>query len=772
MSSMKSFKASHAMLPRSVLVLLAVPEESRGPLTAELVAAGHVVRNWQPDEPVPPQAAVAIVDGLAGIEAASQAQCHLLALLDASETSRFLDFVRLPSDFVLKPTRHDEVAARVTHLAVQPTWRERTMHRLFALAIERTSDVIEVTDPQARFQYVNPAYERTLGIPRSEAIGKTPAELVRSDYHPPEFWKKLDETLQRGETYQGTLVSRSRAGRQVHLDTTITPIADRRGRFTHHVGVKRDITERLERAEAMLQANRALEKARDAALAASRAKSEFLANMSHELRTPLNAIIGYSEMLMDDLGDPTSQMHEDLKRIRSAGGHLLTLIDDVLDISKIEADRVDILTENIAVSDLVGSVEETIRPLAEANKNQFVATIEEGVTLVRADRTRLRQVLFNLVSNANKFTKGGTVSLTARSIEKDGARWVELDVTDTGIGITKEQQAKLFQPFVQADSSTTREYGGTGLGLVICKRLTEMMGGSIELESEKGRGTTIRVCIPPGDTKPDSEAPMRDDDAGHAPVVLVIDDEENDRELVARVLAKRGFHVEVASSGQAGIELAARLKPAAIVLDVNMPRMSGWDVLSALKLSEKTSSIPVVMLTVMHQEEIGRALGAVDYLIKPLQPRALVEVLRRHVPTDTGRVLVVEDDEPTRELMTRTLRSAGHVVVEAENGKIALDRLAEAAPQVIVLDLMMPVMDGMMFLHHLRAMEAYANVPVIVATAQILTDADRAQLAASAQQIIEKKAHSRSELLSLIADEIRARIGEGAPLSESEVTSE
>ena len=768
----KSFKASHAMLPRSAFVLLAVPEEARGPLATELVAAGHIVANWTPGEPVPPQAVVAIVDGLAGVEAASQAPCHLLALLEPSEAARVLDLVRLPSDFVLKPTREGEVAARVTYLGVQPTWRERTMHRLFALAIERTSDVIEVTDPHARFQYVNPAYERALGIPRTEAIGKTPAELVRSDYHPPEFWKKLDETLSRGETFQGTFVSKSRAGRYVHFDTTITPIADKSGRFTHHVGVKRDITERLERAEAMLQANRALEQARDAALAASRAKSEFLANMSHELRTPLNAIIGYSEMAMEEL-EPESQMHEDLKVIRKAGGHLLTLIDDVLDISKIEADRVELVTENIAVSDLVSSVEETIKPSAENNKNKFIAKIDDGISLVHADRTRLRQVLFNLVSNANKFTKGGTVSVTVRDVEKEGARWVEFDVTDTGIGISKEEQAKLFQPFVQADSSTTREYGGTGLGLVICKRLTEMMGGGIELRSEKGKGTSIRVWLPPGDTKTESDAPIRDESASNAPLILVIDDEENDRELVSRALTKRGFRVEVASSGQTGIELAARLKPAAIVLDVNMPRMSGWDVLSALKLSEKTSSIPVVMLTVMHQEEIGRALGAVDYLIKPLEPRTLVQILRRHVPTDTGRVLVVEDDEPTRELMTRTLRSAGHIVVEAENGKIALDRLDEANPQVIVLDLMMPVMDGMMFLHHLRAMPRYESVPVIVATAQMLTDADREKLARAAQQVIEKKAHSRSELLSLIADEIRARIGlDEEPPESAKIASE
>ena len=744
------------MVPRRIDVLLAIPEGAeRDAFKTELEALGHGVLDWKVGDPVPASAPIAIVDGLAGVEAAREAECHLIALLDIHEAQDLTSSSRRVSDFVIKPARRGELATRVGFLAAQPTWREAVLHRLFALAIERTSDVIEVTDPQARFQFVNPAYERALGVSPQEAVGKTPAQLVRSDAHGPEFWKALDATLQRGETWTGTIVSKSRAGRLVHFDTAITPVADKSGRFTHHIGVKRDITERLEKAEALVQANRALEQARDAALAASRAKSEFLANMSHELRTPLNAIIGYSEMLMDDVADPKSQMHDDLKRIRSAGGHLLTLIDDVLDISKIEADRVDLVTESFPVADLANSVMETVVPLAENNKNQLSSSIEEGAW-IHADRTRLRQVLLNLMSNACKFTKAGKVSLSVRTVDREGRKWIELAVTDTGIGITKEQQAKLFQPFVQADASTTREFGGTGLGLVICKRLTEMMSGSIELESEKGKGTTIRVWLPVGNAVSDEE--MVISEPGEGPLVLVIDDEANDRELAARVLSKRGFRVEVASTGPTGIEMAARLRPAAIVLDVNMPRMSGWDVLSQLKLSEKTAEIPVIMLTVMHNEEVGRALGAVDYLIKPLEPQSLVETLRRYVSNEGGRILVVEDDEPTRELVCRTLRAAGHTVVEAENGQVALDRLAEAAPQVIVLDLMMPIMDGMMFLHHLRAMEAYAKVPVIVATARLLTDADREQLTATAQQVIEKKSHSRTELLALIAQEIRMRI--------------
>ncbi|MDF2695343.1 MAG: sensor proteinLuxQ, partial [Labilithrix sp.] len=565
-------------------------------------------------------------------------------------------------------------------------------------------------------------------------------------------------TLRRGETWAGTLVSRARDGRLVHFDTTVTPVSDSTGRITHHIGIKRDITERLQRAEALLETNRALEQARDAAVAASRAKSEFLANMSHELRTPLNAIIGYSEILMDEAAEEGSQTHQDLKRIRSAGGHLLALIDDVLDISKIEADRVELLPEIFPVAELVEGVSATIRPLAEKNRNAFETRFEDPTAVVHADRTRLRQILFNLLSNACKFTKDGKVSLLVGKAEREGRPWVELRVTDTGIGISKDQLAKLFQPFVQADSSTTREYGGTGLGLVICKRLVEMMGGQIQLESEPGKGSTVTVWLPASREGAASDISEIRTTSGAAPIVLVIDDDPDVRELCSRVLAKRGFQVQGAPTGPQGIELAGRLKPNAIVLDVKMPGMSGWDVLSKLKLSEKTAGIPVIMLTVMQQEEIGRALGAVDYLIKPLDPKALVNTVKRHVRQEGVRVLVVEDDEPTREMMRRTLEGAGHTVALAENGQIALERIEHEVPDIVVLDLMMPVMDGFTFLHHLRSNAAHASLPVIVATARILSETEQRELEATAQRVIRKKSHTLPELLQLIGDQIETMI--------------
>jgi PAS domain S-box-containing protein len=732
-------------------------------LRGELERDGHRVIDFDPTtESAPADARVAVIEGLEDVARSAKLDCHILALLQPNEVARVEHCPRAVSDFVILPAREGEIAARALRLGSGASWREQELHRLLALAVEGTSDIVEIASPNAVLQFVNPAYERSLGVSRTEAIGKTPAQLVRSDYHTREFWKELDETLKRGATWTGTLVSRARDGRLVHFDTSITPVRDSRGSITHHIGTKRDITERLQRAEALLETNRALEQARDAAVAASRAKSEFLANMSHELRTPLNAIIGYSEILMDEAAEEGSQAHSDLKRIRSAGGHLLALIDDVLDISKIEADRVELLNEVFPVIELVEGVSATIRPLAEKNKNAFETRCETDDIVVHADRTRLRQILFNVLSNACKFTKEGKVTLSVANVERDGRKWVELRVTDTGIGISKDQQAKLFQPFVQADSSTTREYGGTGLGLVICKRLTEMMGGQIHLESEPGKGSTVTVLLPSErEALPSAIAELRPN--GAAPVVLVIDDDPDVRELCSRVLAKRGFQVQGAPTGPQGIELAARLRPNAIVLDVKMPGMSGWDVLSKLKLSEKTSNIPVIMLTVMHQEEIGRALGAVDYLIKPLEPRALIKTIQRHIRQSGVRILVVDDDEPTREMMRRTLESAGHIVVEAENGQVALDRLSGEVPDIIILDLMMPVMDGFTFLHHLRANEAHANLPVIVATARLLTETEQRELEATAQRVIRKKSHSLQDLLQQIGDQIATMVAEQTP---------
>ncbi|KAB2897718.1 MAG: response regulator, partial [Kofleriaceae bacterium] len=684
---------------------------------------------------------------------AGEVPCDVIVLLARDEVSELATFARPITDFVLEPLRAGEVALRVAQVGALDPKPLRERQRVLSLAVEASSDVIEMTDPRARFLYVNPAYERALGFSPAEVLGKTPAQLVRSDAHSPEFWKELDETLSSGHTWRGTLISRGRDGRYVHFDTVLTPVADRTGRITHHLGVKRDVSEELARQEALLEANRALEQARDVAVSASRAKSEFLANMSHELRTPLNAIIGYSEMLMEDAA-PGEQVHHDLQRIRNAGTHLLTLINDVLDISKIEADKVELVPERFALAELVADVQATVEPLARANDNRFEVQAADELGQINMDRTRLRQILLNLLGNAFKFTKRGTVRLAVTRAMRHERPWIEVRVEDTGIGISEAQQKRLFQPFVQADSSTTREFGGTGLGLAICKRLVELMSGEIGLASELGHGSTFTVRLPADED--DVSGEWRAARRAGSPVVLLIDDDAEARELSRRTLARRGFTVVSAESGARGLELASSVAPDAIVLDVKMPGMSGWEVLSTLKLTESTAAIPVIMMTVMHQKEVGQTLGAADYLIKPIDPDRLVDTLTRHTRSKTARVLVVEDDEPTRDLIRRTLEHRGNFVAEADNGRVALDRIDEARPDVVVLDLMMPVLDGFGFLHALRADPRYAQLPVIVTTARTLDEVERSDLARNAQRVIEKSAHTRQELLGVIGDQITA----------------
>jgi PAS domain S-box-containing protein len=717
-------------------------------ITRALESAGHRVRRWAPGEDAG-AAHVAIVYGIAEAKRALTAPLHVLAIVDAAEIGE------LPAaqvtDFALAGAAASEIAARIARICAQPSWPLQQLHKLMVFAVERTSDVVEITTPDVVFEYVNPAYEKTLGFSPGEAVGKTPKQLVRSDAHPPEFFRALERTLAAGEAWSGIMISKARAGHLVHFDTTITPITDERGVSSHHMAVKRDITTQIEQRETLLETNRALEQARDTAVAASRAKSEFLANMSHELRTPLNAIIGYSEMLLEDLAGQ-DQVSKDLNRIRSAGSHLLSLINDVLDISKIEADKIELRPELVDVTELALAIAATVKPLAMKNGNTFEVQCDPEIGTMVVDRTRLRQVLFNLLSNASKFTKDGRIEL---AVERR-ANTIAMIVRDTGIGISPEQQAKLFRPFVQADSSTTRQYGGTGLGLVICRRLVEKMGGRIDLQSALGFGATFTVELPRDAAESDAE--IRHARDGGTPLVLLIDDDGDVRDVFSRMMPKRGFQVVLAATGKEGIELAARVKPDAIVLDVKMPGMNGWEVLSALKLSEHTAHLPVIMLTMMQQRDVGQALGAVDYLIKPLDPDALVKTLRRHVKAPGARVLVVEDDEPTRALVTRTLTAAGHRVATAENGRIALEALPDLVPDIIILDLTMPVMDGFAFLHELRIEPRYAQIPVIVATARTLTDEERRRLVASAQHVVEKQAHTHAELLDVIGAQIRSMV--------------
>jgi signal transduction histidine kinase/DNA-binding response OmpR family regulator len=504
---------------------------------------------------------------------------------------------------------------------------------------------------------------------------------------------------------------------------------------------------------------------------ANQAKSAFLANMSHELRTPMNAILGYSEMLMEDAEDAGQEdFIPDLKKINQAGTHLLALINDILDLSKIESGKMEAFCEEINLDSLIDDVAATSHPLLEKNANKLA--VERGKNLGSAfqDITKLRQMLLNLMSNAAKFTHEGTITLHANRLTKGGRDWLSLAVSDTGIGIAADKLDHVFGEFTQADNSTTRDYGGTGLGLAISRRFSELLGGDLNVHSELGEGSTFTILIPaelPGSRPPQQivEAPVEKNemeresmqDIAPGSIILVIDDDPEACELIERNLTKDGFKVVTANSGEQGLRLAHETQPAAITLDVMMPEMDGWSVLRALKADPVLRHIPVIMLTMMDDRSRGYSLGAVDYLTKPVDRELLYKTLSRYHRDGSSRsVMVVEDDLEIREMMMRTLEKVGWNVSEAGNGREALDLLAIKAPDLILLDLMMPVMDGFGFLAEMRARPDWQHIPVIVVTAKDLTPDDRHRLNGMAAQVLEKSPHTCEQLLDYVRDAVVA----------------
>jgi adenylate cyclase len=511
-----------------------------------------------------------------------------------------------------------------------------------------------------------------------------------------------------------------------------------------------DITERKHYEETLTAA-------RDQAEAMSRTKSSFLANMSHELRTPLNAIIGLTDMMVSNAPRfGTEKAAEPLRRVRRAGEHLLDLINQVLDLSKIEAGKLDLNLETVKIPRLIDEVVGTARGLAEQNKNRLIVECPPDIAPLLVDPLRLRQILLNLLGNACKFTKGGEVSLRVSPHSIEGREWVDFAVADTGIGMTPEQVAKLFEEFVQADQTTARNYGGTGLGLAISRKLCRMMGGDTLVTSEIGKGSTFVARLPTGPaiTAATADRPVSalDEPFPSGDCVLVIDDDLTARELIANHLRGAGFSVVTAAGGREGLKRAEELHPIAITLDVLMPDIDGWTVLAALRGNPELADIPVVMATITDdQQHKGMTLGAAGYLTKPIDRDRLIALLQPYqARARRTRVLVVEDDPTQRERIRSWLEPQHWLVGEAENGRVALDRLADEVPDIILLDLMMPEMDGFQLITALQEGPAWRRIPVIVITSLDLTAADRARLNSGVQQVLLKDSFDPAQLVTIV----------------------
>ncbi len=524
--------------------------------------------------------------------------------------------------------------------------------------------------------------------------------------------------------------------------------------------------------------------AKDEAMRASQAKSEFLANMSHELRTPLNAVIGITEMLLDDAKEfGEDEQIEPLSRIERAGKHLLHLINEILDLSKIEAGKIEMHVENFNLSSLMDDLRISAEPLALKNRNRFEIICSEEIGKMHADQTRVGQIVLNLIGNACKFTEDGLVAVSVGAIPKDNTDGIEITVRDTGIGMNEEQLAKLFQEFSQADSSTTKKYGGTGLGLAISRRFCRLMGGDITVESELEKGSLFRVWLPRRVIEPNAEGldgatdidesipeivetsknvpSARSPDVDPAaPTVLVIDDDETVRDLMTRYLFEEGYNVAVAPDGEVGLRRIRELRPDAVLLDILMPAVDGWTVLETCKSDPKLADIPMIVLTISGNRKRAYELGAADFLVKPVDRKRLRDVLNRHRGVHS-RILLVDDDKGTRKVMKNLVAREGFLVMEANDGREALDKIEKAVPDLILLDVVMPEMDGFEFIEQLRSKSEWRSIPLVVVTAKDLSDDERQRLSGRFESISQRGVSAPEEMLDKLQSAIASRRGAG-----------
>jgi signal transduction histidine kinase/DNA-binding response OmpR family regulator len=628
--------------------------------------------------------------------------------------------------------------------------------------VDTVREPLLILDTTLRVQSGNRAFYHTFKVSPEETENQLIYQLGNGQWDIPALRTLLEDIVPKSSVFSDFELEHDfpALGRRVML------LNARKLQAGHHgellVLAMEDVTERRRAEEEVAAAKEASEQA-------NRTKSLFLANMSHELRTPLNAIVGYSEMLQEEAIDQKlDSFSEDLEKINQSGRQLLALINDILDLSKIEAGKMELYLENFDLNGLIDEVAATIGPMVEKNFNKLHIVVAKDINGMYGDQVKVRQALYNLLSNAAKFTHDGSVTLHAQRETMDDADWIVFCVTDTGIGLTPDKIVKLFQDFTQADASTTRKFGGTGLGLALTRRFCQMMGGDVTVSSTPGEGSTFTIKLPAqvSDAKVEVNAEMRDADT--TPVVsgldritdpipepstcvLVIDDDPVQRDLMRRFLSKEGFCVRSAESGEEGLRLARQLIPIAITLDVMMPDMDGWAVLKQLKADPVLREVPVIMLTMVDDPDRGFLLGASDFVTKPVNRRRLSKILKRYsCATPECPILVVDDDPMTRATMRKILEKEGCRVTEAENGMVALASMKEDRPSLIFLDLMMPVMNGFEFAERMRHHSEWATIPIVVVTAVDLTHAERHRLNGFVETILHKEGSSKEQLLKQV----------------------
>jgi len=632
--------------------------------------------------------------------------------------------------------------------------------------VDTVREPLLILDTTLRVRSGNRAFYQTFRVSLAETENRLIYELGNGQWDIPDLRTLLEDIVPKSSFFNDFELEHDfpAIGRRVML------LNARKLQAGHHgellVLAMEDVTERR-------RAEEDVAKAKEAAENANKTKSLFLANMSHELRTPLNAILGYSEMLHEEaLELNLASFASDLEKISASGKHLLALINDILDLSKIEAGKMDLYLEDFDIAKMIDEVASTIQPIVDKNSNSLLINLALDLGEMHADQIKVRQGLYNLLSNAVKFTHEGNVTLEATRQSMDGADWIVFQVTDTGIGLSPVQTLKLFKDFTQADASTTRKFGGTGLGLALTRRFCQMMGGDVTVYSVVGKGSVFTIKLPAVVSEPEpvyqADEPTSDgvltfannggiDVSEPLPpstnCVLVIDDDPAQRNLLHRFLSKDGFNVRTASGGEVGLRLAKQLRPIAITLDVMMPEMDGWTVLSELKADPVLCNIPVIMLTMVDDPDRGFTLGATEYATKPVDRQYLLKILRKYIaPNVPCPVLLVEDDDATREITRKILEKEGLKVSEAINGQLALESVRNELPCLILLDLMMPEMDGFQFIERMRSDPNWRTIPIVVLTAKDLDDEDRLRLNGSVETILLKTSYTRDELLRQVRE--------------------
>jgi PAS domain S-box-containing protein len=624
----------------------------------------------------------------------------------------------------------------------------RDSETLLSQFMENLPIGVMVVDTQLRPRFANNAAVDIVGTSVLVDLGEEPLPLFRTRDQSvyPESRRPLNRAL-RGESATIDDAAVQVEGRFAPIQVSAAPIYDASGRIAYAIAAFSDITERRRTEEA-------LRGAKEAAEAANRTKSEFLARMSHELRTPLNSVIGFASIL---LKNRTGSFGESdvayLDRILQNGKHLLLLINDILDLAKVEAGKLEVDTGTIDLGALLSSVAALFDEQLAQGAVRMNLVLPDVIDPLVTDEARLRQVLLNLVGNAVKFTEHGEITLAVETAAAT-TRATRIIVRDTGIGIPDNRLGAVFAAFEQAESSTARKYGGTGLGLPISRALCELLGYELTVHSQVGTGTEFTIHLTGQQVAPaDQVAPdMADDTArpGSEPIVLIVDDEADSRELLSHCIEEFGCRALTAESADAALRMARECRPDLITLDLVMPGTNGWELLAQLKADPQLAGIPVVIASIVAQDNRSTVLGSVDILQKPVDRDALFAVLQRNLRSEPARVLLVDDDADALQLLSGLLVEHVADLRTAVDGRDALRVLLDFEPDIVITDLLMPVMDGLAFLDVLRSTTRFRRMPVIVVTAKDLTAEDRARLERHAASVLRKTSTLAADLRSAL----------------------